>query len=158
MSNGHLPDGTVVATLAMLREANTTMVLAKNASARVGYPIAVRIRVIRKSRYFAMLPPRPPESEAWPTEPEEYAKHYDQWRSSLSEVDAAARRMLEEGILGKVLEAGIVDPPYSGELVDLLADDADDIALEITRFSGILTAKETTQEPVSEGHPAPVAN
>ncbi len=137
-SNGHLPEGAVVATLEMLRAVNTTIIRAANASRRAGVPVFVRIRPIRKSRYLAMLAPRPAEADAWGNDPEEYGKHYAVWIASLSEEARAARRAADDAVTFKVLQEGVFEPAYSAEVGVLLADDVDDIAVEILRFSDIL--------------------
>lgn len=146
-SNGHVVEGATIATLEMLRAANTKLHVAKQSSERAGHEISVRIRTIRKARYFAMLPPRPAEADAWPNEPTEYSKHYEQWRNSLPDAERMARRALEDAVSLKVLEAGLVEPEYSTELAEILGDDADAIAIEILRFSGILSVEKTTEMP-----------
>src|SRR6266404_1079525 len=137
-ANGRSENGFEIATLEMLRIANTKRVVATQASARLGKQVVVLVKSIRKARYLAMLPPRPPEADAWPTDSEEYGKHYGEWMKSLSHEERMARMSADDAVTFKVLAEGLIQPAYSEELSDLLATDADDIAIEILRFSEIL--------------------
>jgi hypothetical protein len=142
--NGHLPEGAVMATLDMLRAANTKTVPLPKVSERTGVPTFVRIKPIRRPRYRAMLPVRPPEADAWPTE--DYQKHHNLWLNSLSPEDRLAREKAEDDVSFKILEACLVDPPYSDEIGEWLFDDADELAVTILEFSNILLKKAPSAE------------
>jgi len=135
-TNSHLPEGAVIATLDMLRGANTKLVPLPKMSERSGVPTFVRIKPLRRPQYRAMLPPRPPEADAWPVE--DYQRHHNIWLASLSHEERVAREKAEDAVAFLVIKECLVDPPYSDEIGEWLFDDADELAVAILEFSNIL--------------------
>jgi len=147
-TNGHLPEGAVIATLDMLQAVNTKLILAPSISVRSGVPTFVRVKPIRYQKYRALCPPPPPGSEAWPAT--EYPQHREAWLKSLPHEERLAREAADDAIAFKVLSACLVEPPYSDEVGEWLFDDVDAIAREILVFSNIFT-------PLAKPEPEPAA-
>ncbi len=165
MLNGHLPEGATLVTLELLQQANTTHVKAPALSERVGCDVYVRIRAIRRAVYLQALPPPPKEAATWPTAkptmtPEERRAALDGWAQafeahmqSLPDEERAQRRRATDDVTYKVLVAGVVEPRLTLETAHDFAEDADVIALEILRFSGLLDEAVSPTEVVA-GSPA----
>lgn len=134
--NGHLPDGAKVITLAQLTAANRKYVKVPGLSARLGEDVYVRIRAIRRAAYVQMLPPPPPGSESWKDDGR--AEQLLAWLASLPDGERAQRQRDLDEVTYKVVAAGMVEPAVSVDEARDWADDADVIAVEILRFSGML--------------------
>jgi len=146
-SNGHLPDGAKVVTLEQLRAASLKYVKAAMLSERFGSDVYVRIRAIRRAAYLQMLPPPPPGSDAWPTTGPERAVAMQAWLVSLPEDERAVRQRAIDEVTYKVLAAGMAEPTVTLESAKDWADDADILAVEILRFSGMLPEEKPEETP-----------
>jgi len=138
MNNGHLPDGAKVVTLEQLRAANLKYIKAPMLSERLATDVYVRIRAIRRAAYLQMLPPPPPGSEAWPAEGAARAVAMQAWLASLPEEERSVRQRTIDDVTYKVLAAGMAEPAVTLASANEWADDADILAVEILRFSGML--------------------
>jgi hypothetical protein len=148
-TNGHtaLPEGAVIATLDMLRAANTATVRCPRLSEATGQEVVVRIRAIRRAAYLQMLPPPPPEAEAWPKDPEARAQAMLAWLAALPEPERGRRQAAIDAVTDKVLAAGLAEPAVDLDGARAFGDDADLVAVEILQLSGILP-KPTASAPV----------
>ncbi|OGB94029.1 MAG: hypothetical protein A2Z31_00245 [candidate division NC10 bacterium RBG_16_65_8] len=153
--NGHLPAGAIILTLDLLEEATTSYVALPEVSRKLGQDVRVKVRAIRKVDYFAMVPAGPPGSEIWGREmpPEERIQRTRDWLDTLSPTDRAERQRQIAAVTYQVLAIGLVEPAVTAETARRFADDADIIALEILRLSG-LVPDEVVEAP-TEAVPAP---
>jgi hypothetical protein len=155
-ANGHLPEGAVLLTAELLERATRTMIRCPFLSGRAGQDVYVRIRTIRRASYLLMLPPLPLEASAtWPQDdPEGWQREYQHWLETLPAEERQAKNAAAAEVTWKVVRAGLVEPQLSeASLVDL-ADDADQIAREILRFSGLLLTPTEAPAPVESPAPA----
>jgi hypothetical protein len=144
-TNGHVPDGATIATLEMLRAANTAYRKLPKTSERLGQDVVVRIQAIRAVTYWQCLPAQPPESKAWPESGPERGAAYQAWRDSLEPEALAAQRKKESETAERIVVAGVVEPTLTLETAKSLGDDIDFLSQEILIFSGLLVP-----EPVTE--------
>jgi len=153
--NGHLPAGAIILTLDLLEEATTSYVALPEVSRKLGQDVRVKVRAIRKVDYFAMVPAGPPGSEVWGREmpPEERIQRTREWLDTLSPADRAERQRQITAVTYQVLAIGLVEPAVTAETARRFADDADIIALEILRLSGLIP-DEVVEAP-TEAVPAP---
>jgi hypothetical protein len=147
--NGHLPEGATLVTLAQLQSVNTKHVQAKGLSERLGTEVYVRIRAIRRSTYLQMLPPQPPGSTEWPKEDAEYLARLNAWVVSLPPAEQDQRKRAYDEITYKVVAAGVADPPMTMDQARDLGNDADDIAVAIMDFSGLLAKPAVVEAEVA---------
>lgn len=137
-TNGHVPEGATIATIEMLRKANTALRKAPRLSEQIGSDVFVRIRAIRPTIYLEAMPTQPIEAREWPKEEVARAAAAEAWFASLPEDQRDSRRAVYQLVAYKVLAAGLVDPAVTVETAQEFASDADHLATEILVFSGIL--------------------
>lgn len=155
-TNGHLPEGAVLLTAELLERATRTMIRCPFLSTRAGQDVYVRIRTIRRASYLLMLPPLPLEASAtWPQDnPEAWQREYQQWLEALPAEERQAKNAAAAEVTWKVVRAGLVEPQLSEANLSDLADDADYIAREILRFSGLLPTPTEITAPAEVPTPA----
>ena len=141
-ANGHLPEGAQLATLEILRQANTAYRKLPQASARLGQDVWVQIRSIRHADYADVLPILPPESREWPPDGDARAAAYEAWLEAQSPEAKAERQALVLRISWRVIAKGVIVPSVTEETATAFASDADWLSNEILVFSGILKAPE----------------
>lgn len=141
-ANGHLPEGAQLATLEILRQANTAYRKLPQASARLGADVWVQIRSIRHADYADFLPSLPSEARDWPEEGEARSAAYEAWLTAQSPEARAERQALVLRISYRVIAKGVTQPPVTEETATAFASDADWLSNEILMFSGILKAPE----------------
>lgn len=153
--NGHLPAGAIILTLELLEKATTDYVALPEVSRRLAQDVRVKVRAIRKIDYFAMVPAGPPGSETWGRDmpPDERIQRTRDWLDTLTPGERAERQRQIADVTYQILAAGLVDPAVTAETARRFADDADVIALEILRLSGLMP--ETAVEAPIEDVPAP---
>lgn len=156
LDNGHLPEGAVLLTAEMVEYAMRTQVRCPLLSSRIGKDVYVRIRAIRRASYLLMLPSLPLEATAsWPQDdPDAWQRAYQDWLKGLPAEERHVMNAAAADVTWRVVRVGLVDPQLSDENHRNLADDADHIAREILRFSGLLSAP--AEAPVLADTPAPI--
>lgn len=142
--NGHLPEGAVLLTREVLAKAARKHVKLPRASAEYGQDVYALIRPIRRVDYLQFLPPSPPEAESWPEASELRAERYQTWLNNLPETEKKARQDAVNRVTYLVIMAGSVEPMTEDEARDL-GDDAEVLAVEILRFSGLLPKVEVAE-------------
>jgi len=156
--NGHLPAGASYLTLELLEQASIKNVRLPRASERLTREIFVRVRTIRAADYLACIPPIP-GSETWPTDDDDgRQRQYRAWLASLTPEQLEAHQRMDADLAYKIVHLGAVEPKLTVEQVRSLGADADVVATEILRFSGLLKepkAETPATEPVIE---APAAS
>ncbi len=156
--NGHLPDGAELATLALLRQANTALVRCPRLSQQLGREIFVRVRAIRAVSYLELLPPAPLESADWPVESVARTACMQAWLETLPAEERDARLTKLGEVTYTLLALGLVEPTVTAAAARDFANDADLLALAILKLSGILTDESAPVEPPSAPtEPAPAA-
>jgi hypothetical protein len=156
-TNGHLPEGAKVVTLEQLRAANLKYIKAPMLSERLGSDVYVRIRAIRRAAYMQMIPPPPPGSEQWPQATPEMSPEeaqaalkarttlFTDWLAAQPEADRLRRQRDLDDVTYKVFAAGVTEPAVTVEQAKDWGDDADVIAVEILRFSGMLPEEKVAE-------------
>lgn len=146
-ANGHVPEGATIATLEMLRKANTALRKAPRLSEQIGQDVYVRIRAIRAVVYQEAMPPQPIEAVEWPKDGKDREAAVQRWFDGLPEAERESRRAILHQVAFKIVAAGLIDPRVTVETAGDFAADADYLADEILVFSGILKPK---AEPIAE--------
>jgi hypothetical protein len=153
-SNGHVPEGAIVATLEMLQKANRAYRKLPRLSEHMGAEVGVWIRAIRNAVYSSFLPQPPKEAQEWPRDDEARAAVAQRWFDALPDEERAARRAVLTESACKVIAAGVVDPPMTVDPARDLGDDVDYLAAEILIFSGLLKPEPKEPKPEPNEEPA----
>jgi len=152
--NGHLPEGAAYLTLELLEQASIKNVRLPRASERLTQEVFVRVRTIRAADYLACIPPIP-GSETWPKDDDDgRQKQYRAWLASLTSDELEAHQRMDADLAYKIVHLGAVEPKLTVEQARHLGSDADTVATEILRFSGLLKEAKTDAQ-ATEPAPAP---
>lgn len=146
LDNGHLPAGASYLTLDLLEQASVKNVLLPRMTERLAREMFVRIRTIRAADYLACIPPIP-GSDTWPTDDQTARQdHYLAWLATLAPDALEAHQRMNADLAYKIVSLGVVDPRLTVEQARHLAADADVVATEILRFSGLLKEPKSQEE------------
>jgi hypothetical protein len=123
-------------TLARLLAATETEVALPITSERLGTPVTIKVRRISSPEHRAFLPALPPESETWGTT--EWLDRQRAWLATLSADELDERRALYAMVAARIVAAAALDPVLTVDEARRLGDEADTVAVEILRFSGLV--------------------
>lgn len=140
-TNGHVPEGATIATLEMLRAANTAYRKLPRLSEHLGQDVVVKIRAIRAATYIGFLPPQPDAAKDWPRDEQAREAVAQAWFDALPEAEKEKRRATLSDLACKVISAGLINPAVSAEGALDFGPDIDWLAQEILVFSGLLKAE-----------------
>lgn len=153
-TNGHVPAGAVVLTRDTLRAKARKRVSCPRLSERTGEPCEVVIRPIRLIDYLAMVPPDPPDYDTWPKDDAAQEKLWRQFFESMSPEERIDRTRRLTSLTWAVLQLGVAEPRLlTQDDAKDLAEDAEEIAIEILYHSGIKRRPEAVAVAVAAAAP-----